>query len=247
VYRAILSLFLVIACQQVQAFGFPTHARVCANAYELLTPVARQSVDRLVTLSSEKSFAQLCGWPDQIRRNDDFRHTGRWHYINVPRTADQVTEAHCPEDGCVLSALSDMQARLSSAPQVDWQALAFVGHLVADIHQPLHVSYADDRGGNDTRVRYQGDRTNLHALWDRDVPMATADIRETMAPAGSDTLTALDWANESLQKTQQIYQYYRRGQTITDDQMKNEGRWMQARIEQATTRLADVLNRIFAD
>ena len=39
-------------------------------------------------------------------------------------------------------------------------------HLVADIHQPLHVGNTRDRGGNRRFVRYFGERTNLHAVWD---------------------------------------------------------------------------------
>ena len=30
----------------------------------------------------------------------------------------------------------------------------------------MHVNRAEDRGGNDIQVRYDGQGTNLHALWD---------------------------------------------------------------------------------
>jgi len=39
----------------------------------------------------------------------------------------------------VLRTSNDDQAKLVS--------LKFLGHWVGDIHQPLHVSFADDRGG----------------------------------------------------------------------------------------------------
>ena len=29
------------------------------------------------------------------------------------------------------------------------EALWFIGHFVGDIHQPMHVGYPEDRGGND--------------------------------------------------------------------------------------------------
>ena len=42
--------------------------------------------------------------------------------------------------------------------------------LVADVHQPLHVSLAEDRGGNDIRVTIPTPdgptETNLHRVWD---------------------------------------------------------------------------------
>jgi hypothetical protein len=44
-------------------------------------------------------------------------------------------------------------------------ALKSLGHWVGDIHQPLHVSFLDDRGGNTIRTSGQCPG-NLHAVWD---------------------------------------------------------------------------------
>lgn len=38
--------------------------------------------------------------------------------------------------------------------------------MVEDIHQPLHVGTGDDKGGNDVKLEYFGQPTNLHAVWD---------------------------------------------------------------------------------
>ena len=48
------------------------------------------------------------------------------------------------------------------------EALRWVVHFVADLHQPLHV-VGEDRGGNDVLVRFPGRHTNLHRLWDGDL------------------------------------------------------------------------------
>src|SRR5262244_1828852 len=56
-----------------------------------------------------------------------------------------------------LRASNDDQAKLAS--------LNFLGHWVGDIHQPLHVCFADDRGGN--LIRESGPCVNsLHTVWD---------------------------------------------------------------------------------
>lgn len=39
------------------------------------------------------------------------------------------------------------------------------GHLVADVHQPLHAGYLDDKGGNKYQLQVFGRGSNLHALW----------------------------------------------------------------------------------
>ena len=39
-------------------------------------------------------------------------------------------------------------------------------HFVGDAHQPLHVGFRSDLGGNDIPVRFEGVANNLHATWD---------------------------------------------------------------------------------
>jgi hypothetical protein len=46
------------------------------------------------------------------------------------------------------------------------EALKFVLHFVADLHQPLHCEDHNDRGGNLQRVTFEGRPDNLHWVWD---------------------------------------------------------------------------------
>ncbi len=39
-------------------------------------------------------------------------------------------------------------------------------HIVGDVHQPLHVSAKGTVGGNNVRVLWFNDSTNLHRVWD---------------------------------------------------------------------------------
>lgn len=57
--------------------------------------------------------------------------------------------------------------------------------FVGDIGQPLHCEFLDV-GGNDIDVTYNGDRTNLHAIWDTQIPEAISD--------GSSLADAKTWA-----------------------------------------------------
>lgn len=241
-----LRLFLVVvlvSALPVQAFDYRTHERICALAYAQVSEPVQQRISELVARSGLRGdFAAQCGWADRIRKQDDFRHTGRWHYVNVPRTAQSVTAADC-DGGCVLSAISDMQERLRKAPETDWQALFFLGHFVADVHQPLHVSYADDRGGNDTRIYVKGERSSLHQYWDD----TATDIPPPVALAGTASSRPVSvWADESLDKTRGIYQQYRRGMTVTETQLAMDRDWMSQRIPLAAQRLAALLEDIFA-
>jgi S1/P1 Nuclease len=68
-----------------------------------------------------------------------------------------------------VTAIEDDFAVLASSDATDeekLEALNFLGHWVGDIHQPLHVSFEDDRGGNSIGTRATS-CDSLHAVWDR--------------------------------------------------------------------------------
>lgn len=44
-------------------------------------------------------------------------------------------------------------------------ALKYLGHWVGDVHQPLHVSFGDDRGGNSVNVNGLC-HGSMHGAWD---------------------------------------------------------------------------------
>ena len=48
----------------------------------------------------------------------------------------------------------------------DAEALKFLVHFVGDLHQPMHLGRATDRGGNSVMLTWFGSQVNLHALWD---------------------------------------------------------------------------------
>ena len=258
--RAVFAvLFMTVFASGAQAFSYPSHAVVCDLAYQYAAPETQKMISGLVQQSREaRSFAQLCGWPDRVRKIDDYKHTSVWHYINVARKDTSVHRAHCPGKGCVTEEIRAMQKRLKKAPDTDWQALAFLGHFVGDVHQPLHVSYSDDRGGNQTRIYYRGERTNLHAFWDRDVPGLSGTLAKDSTliasfPFGSPVAGLVEgqpdgdperWADESLEKTREIYRAYRKGARFEEADIIDDRRWIRSRLHLAARRLAALLDQV---
>jgi S1/P1 Nuclease len=88
-------------------------------------------------------------------------------------------------------------------------ALKSLGHWVGDIHQPLHVSFFDDRGGNTIRTSGQCPE-NLHAVWDTclvqyavgpDASEAATDLLAVTTPemkAEWNASVPREWANETF-------------------------------------------------
>jgi S1/P1 Nuclease len=191
------------------AWGGLAHEVVCEIAFLELNDTARQRVIELIQQEEEfRSFRASCNWPDRPPR----KRTPE-HFVNVPRNMAEIGEDECPlGEKCVVTAIEDDFAVLASSDATDeekLEALKFLGHWVGDVHQPLHVSFEDDRGGN--RVKTQGSSCDtLHAVWDRCLveerlgmhPVAlAAELRADITDEQRAEWLATDavaWANESL-------------------------------------------------
>ncbi|CAI0553123.1 unnamed protein product, partial [Linum tenue] len=49
------------------------------------------------------------------------------------------------------------------------EALLFLSHLMGDIHQPLHVGFTSDKGGNTINIHWYKTKTVLHHAWDDNI------------------------------------------------------------------------------
>ena len=165
------------------------HKIVCQLAFEHLSLVKQQSISQLLyTVPTEQqtiinhynrlkkdsplTFANACTWADAIkkhhRNHPEFNQYKAWHYLNVPRNLPSITKPSCDKN-CLPQAIIKHQQQLQSSANT-WQsaqALLFLGHWLGDIHQPLHVSYASDFGGNKVEFSNKKGRCkNLHGYWD---------------------------------------------------------------------------------
>jgi hypothetical protein len=133
------------------------------------------------------------------------------------------------------------------------------------LHQPLHVSYADDLGGNQTRVSFFGDAgrperpRDLHSVWDTRIltragaqwqPWAVrldqAIVAEDAAKWG--TLDVVAWANESFAVTTSfVYGRLPADRRIDDEYYTPALRHAETQLQKAGVRLAHVLNRVAAN
>jgi hypothetical protein len=163
--RAILTLLLAFLASTAHAWGTQGHQVVANLAYAQLTPKARAQVDRLLALEPGETLASISTWADEHRNPA----TAAWHYINFPKNSCTYdAQRDCPDSNCVVAAIDRQLAVLASNVPEDKRltALKYVVHLVADIHQPLHAGYAEDRGGNTYQLQAFIRGSNLHALWD---------------------------------------------------------------------------------
>lgn len=174
---------LLLWISPAHGFGELGHQIVADLATAQLTPAARQTVTQLLALEGFQQLRQISSWADSVRDDARFARTGPLHYINFPRSSCRyVARRDCREGACVVGAIQAFARLLAdpkATPQARLTALKWLTHLVADVHQPLHAGYADDRGGNQFQIRYQSSGSNLHWLWDTGLLQAAQESRET--------------------------------------------------------------------
>ena len=154
--------------EQAAAYG-PAGHLIAGRAAEPL--LCRAAADAIVALGDGDDLGELGLWADQIRSDPAYADAAPWHYMNVDDDSTVAAFEHPPE-GDVLWAIGYFRDRLAdrSLPDAERaEALRFLVHFIVDLHQPLHVGRADDRGGNSVELRFRGEGTNLHRFWDTDV------------------------------------------------------------------------------
>jgi S1/P1 Nuclease len=291
---------ILILPRLADAWNATGHRTIAEIAWQNMTPTARaRAVELLLhgpplaglatlrpTTGSDSArdralFMNAATWPDLVRDRDKPWHAYNhptWHYADFywdVRNGEPHEIAGTGPDSvnagekivAFRRALAD-PAVPDTTKAVD---LAWLLHLVADIHQPLHASSrvtaqeplpAGDKGGNTFRLT---DRDNLHWFWDsildESIPrladedsigyatrIADGIIRvhplASMQPQ-ADSLQVPTWEHESLVDAQHdAYQGVVRGEAPSAQYREQALRVSEARMALAGYRLAALLNAV---
>ncbi|MGV0034138.1 MAG: S1/P1 nuclease [Candidatus Azotimanducaceae bacterium WSBS_2022_MAG_OTU7] len=263
------SLFLLLVSFNAQAWGWDGHRLVCDLAQAKLTPGARMMVNTLLAEGEaleggQVSFPESCLWPDNVKHSN---HKGSYeqHFINVPDEALTVDLLRdCAALNCIATGIQKALTYLSQPAESDREkarqaaALRFLGHFIGDLHQPLHIGNASDRGGNRVSVQWQGKKTNLHALWDYGMLESigikypeSVDFLMSVEKT-SDDKHILNWINESLALGRSNAYADAQGKIIAtgdslgSDYLERNKPILIERLVLASERLATLLNEIAA-
>jgi hypothetical protein len=234
----------------LEAWDSLGHQVVTQIAWENMTQPARdRAVALLKAAPADADLASLSDdgrelfllastWPDIVRSREKPErqaryHHGSWHYINLhweqpdPASPPRDREDLKPAQENAVERLKEFEKVLASSEASDADkavALAWVLHLVGDLHQPLHASNRvtptepeGDRGGG--LFKLAGD--DLHWYWDSilqkiwfsrglgDTELAAEIADEFMRqiPEDESRLKKRDydaWAQESFAKTKSV-------------------------------------------
>ncbi len=181
--RRFLILWLVLLPLVSRGWDAAGHMLVGQIAWEQARPETRERVSALVaTLENtfnegqNYNFITASCWMDDMRSKKGYAWS-KWHYVDIPFTPSGAPCPIPPEGPNVVWAIGKNLETLrdpASSPAQMTEAVAMLMHFVGDIHQPLHATDWNDRGGNAVLIHgvpftdlFPGTVPNLHAFWDK--------------------------------------------------------------------------------
>ena len=235
---------LMAAATNAAAWGNEGHQIVCQIAFDRLSPAGKMLLQAIqADLSNVQdpfrgctggcatshpddgrslTFQVGCIWPDESRR-DTFKDTYEYHFINVSSVFTEFSlERDCALLDCAVVGIQRFARYLTLPPGSSREkerrvlSVRFLGHFVGDLHQPLHVGFTEDLGGNTINVKWKIGATTtisteLHAVWDTQIlkragmtlnAAATGDmLASQITPAQASMWGGFDissWARESF-------------------------------------------------
>lgn len=175
----LFAFLLLLGAAPALAWNAAGHRLVAVIAWQQLAPASRQAIasaladhpdyprwlEKARSTEAMAIFAEASTWPDDIRHDpryysegveaptppltglaDNARHK-RWHYVDL----DGDGRVRDGEVDRQTERLSQLLRSTGNREQISW-ALPWLLHLVADLHQPLHVGRHGDEGGNRVEI-----------------------------------------------------------------------------------------------
>ncbi|MCD6066417.1 MAG: nuclease [Bacteroidetes bacterium] len=238
------------------AWGKTGHHIVAQIAKAHLEPGVLDSVQKYL---GDMSFEDAATWMDDVRKDKTYDYMKTWHYINVEKDKTYVfttADDHDALDNVVKqveNAINQlMNHKKSGAEEINMQ-LKLLFHLIGDMHQPLHVGYGEDKGGNDVKVDYLGKKKNLHSVWDSEI-IESKNITYDTVEAKCKKLSkgklkkirgidVMQWMKESRSYLPQVYKF--ENKTLDQKYIDKNTVIIEDQLLRGGLRLAAVLNTAF--
>jgi len=184
-----ITIFLVFSLLyiSVEAWGREGHFITARLANSLLDKDGKKLLIDLLADGVnpiEDIFCNASVWADHVSDSRQYKWSKSLHYINIPDGVcdgfkfDRECASNCTVSAIVQFAQTVEDVTSTRSNRID--SLRFLIHLIADLHQPLHVSFGRDKGGSLLKIVPPGilkrDRhgnpisnISLHSAWDTDI------------------------------------------------------------------------------
>lgn len=257
--KLILGLFIIYMPVRSMAWGTEGHRIAGLIAQSYLTPKAKAAIRAIL---GDTSIAIASNWADFIKSDPNYSYLSSWHYVDLDKTYTYPgLQAYLQQDTGV-DAYTKLNFLIAELKKKNLPAdkkllyLRMVIHIVEDIHQPMHVGHTADKGGNDIKITWMYNPTNLHSLWDSGL-IEFQQLSYTEYAASINFTTPAQriqwqkepisqWLFESNRVADKLYEEVKPGDVLNTYKYNfNHIAIVNRQLLKAGVRLAGVLNTIF--
>tara|TARA_R110002051_G_scaffold213048_2_gene278062 strand:- start:65 stop:856 length:792 start_codon:yes stop_codon:yes gene_type:complete len=232
------------------------------TGHRVVGEVAEQHLSKkakraIASLLDGKSLAAVANFGDEIKADRAYSKFSAWHYVNIPFDKTYA-EIEPNEYGDLVQGINtciEIIKDETSSKEDKAFYLKFLVHLIGDLHQPMHVGRAEDKGGNDIQLQWFGDGTNLHRLWDsnmiNDNGMSFTELAFEYPEMSKQQVkylqegSLLEWVEESHQLAEKVYSSVEPGQKLGYRYSYDWWNTVTVQLQKGGIRLAAVLNETF--
>ena len=258
---------IITICSSMPAFawGPKGHDIVAAIAEQNLTKKTKKALDKIL---EGKSIVYYSSWMDNIQNSPNWKNgydkTKTWHYANVDKGLTYETMEK-NKKGDVLTGLEFLVNELTVnfdnlSDSLKRDYVKMVVHMVGDMHCPMHAGRLSDRGGNGKKVKWFGQKTNLHSVWDSKMIDSARkwsytewvnhlDRKDKKYKKAIVQGTYQEWFAETVKRAEELYDYAdRQGDEVPNfsyQYVYDFSPLLENRLQTGGYRLAHVLNTIF--
>ena len=235
-------------------WGKTGHRTVGSIADNYLSGKSKRAIKKLL---NHESLAFVSTFSDEIKSDDKYDEFYTWHYINMPLDANYDITKQDPK-GDLVSGIEHCKAVLQNKEASDADKAFFLRmlvHFIGDLHQPMHIGLKEDRGGNDFKLQWHFEDTNLHSVWDTklidEYGMSYSELAFNADHLSKSQIKSIqqgsliDWVNETHKLTRKIYATVQEGDNLRYEYSYTYLNVARKQIQIAGIRLAKVLNDLF--
>lgn len=253
----ILSLFIYqshLANDKEYVWGQTGHRVIGEIASQHLTKKAKRNLEKII---GKEGLAMISTYADEIKSDSAYDAFKPWHYVNFKDNETYEQSDKSPK-GDLIVGIRKCKEVLSNPNALKKDKVFYLKilvHLIGDLHQPMHVGRAEDRGGNSIIVQWFWKGTNLHAVWDtkmiQSFGMTYSELALNLNQFTKAQVRAiqkgneLTWVNETRRIANEVYSSAKADDRLSYRYMYDHFSKVKIQLQKGGLRLAKILNELF--
>nr|WP_299383902.1 S1/P1 nuclease [Allomuricauda sp.] len=253
--QLVMLFFLVPTLMLGNCFWGKTGHRVTGHiAQNHLTGKTKRALKDLL---EGHSLAYVSTFADEIKADRKYSGYFAWHFVNYP-LGMRYEDSEKSKYGDLITGIEECIQKIKNkenSKKTRAFHLKMLIHLIGDLHQPLHASRAEDKGGNDIQVQWFGEGSNLHRVWDKNL-IESYGMTYTELATELDQVdrkerkriqegSIYDWVDESHEICAKLYDSAKAGDKLGYQYGYKYNDLLFEQLQKGGIRLAKVLNDLF--